>query len=241
MQELDEKILKEHMFNNHLLDNFVSLVDASNHVQEDNLRSAKLLEKVELVRRLIFGLGWASPVDEGGMDREAFATNFVCNVCDDPNFKNTKRINELFDLKKTSGIYESMSTQQIVIWVNSILKPFSIRVKAINKNGDGFKLEVLNDVLDIIKRRNKRERFYEDGANLLRQEAKGGDPFIDEATGETLITKRKRVMVELDTSKLDVGINMDDDEIIYDHPPPEVEPVRSKQNRAAKFIPDYDW
>ena len=91
------------MFNNHLLDNFVSLVDTNNHLREDNLRSAKLVEKVGLVRKLIFGLGWASPVDEGGMDREAFVTNFVCNVCDDPNFKNTTRINELFDLKKRAA------------------------------------------------------------------------------------------------------------------------------------------
>jgi hypothetical protein len=106
------------------------------------------------------------------------------------------------------------------MWVNALLKTFSIRVKAINKNGDGYKLEVLNDVLGIITRRNKRDRFYEDEANLLKQEARDGDPFIDEATGKTLIVrreeerveKRRRVAEELDTSKLDVGINFDDDD-----------------------------
>ena len=158
-------------------------------------------------------------MDEATMDREALATNFVCNVCCDPTLKNKKRINELFDLKKTSGIHENMTTQQILMWVNALLKPFSIRIKAINKNGDGYKLEVLNDVLGIVKRRNKRDRFYEDEANLLKQEARDGDPFIDEETGKTLIVrreeerveKRRRVAEELDTSKLDVGINMDDD------------------------------
>ena len=218
VQELDETVVKEFMFNNQLLDNFVSLVDTNNHFREDNLRSAKLVEMVKVVRALLFGLGWASPVDDATMDREAFATNFVCNVCCDPALQNKKRINELFDLKKTSGIHENMTTQQILMWVNALLKPFSIRVKAINKNGEGYKLEVLNDVLGIITRRNKRDRFYEDEANLLKQEARDGDPFIDEATGKTLIVrreeerveKRRRVAEALDTSKLDVGINFDD-------------------------------
>ena len=100
VQELDETVVKEFMFNNQLLDNFVSLVDTHNHLREDNLRSAKLVEMVGVVRALLYGLGWASPVDEATMDREGFATNFVCNVCCDPALRNKKRINELFDLKK---------------------------------------------------------------------------------------------------------------------------------------------
>ena len=149
-----------------------------------------------------------------------------------------------------------MTTQQILMWVNALLKPFSIRVKAMNKNGDGYKLEVLNDVLGIVKRRNKRDRFYEDEANLLKQEARDGDPFIDEETGKTLIVrreeerveKRRRVAEELDTSKLDVGINFDDDDesdcrgtvlaVAPVAPPP---PLKAERVRASRFVPDHDW
>ena len=99
VQELDETVVKEFMFNNQLLDNFVSLVDTHNHLREDNLRSAKLVEMVGVVGALLYGLGWASPVDEATMDHEALATNCVCNVCCDPTLKTKKRINELFDLK----------------------------------------------------------------------------------------------------------------------------------------------
>jgi hypothetical protein len=94
--------------------------------------------------------------------------------------------------------------------VNSLLKPFSIRV---TPDGGTVSLEVLNDVLGIVQRHNNHGKFYQDGKNLLRQENKEGDPFIDEATGETLIEKqekkREQRMMDYDTSRLDVGLRDD--------------------------------
>ena len=156
-KELDEAVLKAFMFEPAMFKNFLSLIDLKNYEKQDNLRSAKHLEKVELVKSLLFGLGFASAVDDQIVDREAFATNFICNVCDDPVFKKRKRINELFDLNKQSNIHQGMTTQQILLWVNSLLKQFSLKISAISKQGEGYKLEVLNDILGIIKRKNQND------------------------------------------------------------------------------------
>jgi predicted patatin/cPLA2 family phospholipase len=64
-------------------------------------------------------------------------------------------------------------------------------------------------MLELIKRKNNHGKFYQDGKNLLKQENKDGDPFIDEETGETLYQKieKKQALARnsYDTSRLDVG------------------------------------
>jgi hypothetical protein len=107
-----------------------------------------------------------------------------------------------------------MTPQQILMWCNSLLKPFSVQVRA-QKHG-GYFLELQNDLLSLIKRKNDSGRFYEDSRNLLKQESRDGDPFIDEETGETLLEKRDRErgerMRDFDTSGLDKGIDLTGDD-----------------------------
>jgi hypothetical protein len=118
---LDKNILKEFMFNPSLLKNFTSLVDVKNHEEQDNLKSAKLLKQVELLSKLVEGLGFASPVDQQTVvSREEFMTNWVCNVVDDDAFKDHQQINQLFDLRKTHQISEGMESKQILAWVNAL-------------------------------------------------------------------------------------------------------------------------
>ena len=134
------------------------------------------------------------------------------HIVDDATFKNRKRINELWELRKQTSISNGMNKRQILTWVNSLLMPFCWRVKS---NGGYVALERLNDVLGLINRKNEKGWFYEDKDNLLKQEDKNGDPFIDEQTGETIPQKlekaREKRRKDYDTSKLDVGINLDDD------------------------------
>jgi hypothetical protein len=217
MSELNEDILKDHLFQRNLFRNFLSLVDLKNHVREDNLRSINLQESVGLVRELLLGLGWGSVVDqEAVMEREAFVTNFVCNIVEHESFRNQKRINELFDLRKTTKIHDNMDTKQMLIWVNSLLKPFALKVSAVDRHGGGYRLEVCSDVLGIVRRKNAKGRLFEDRDNVLKQESPDGDPFVDEATGETLLERRDRELErarrEYDTSLLDRGVGGEDDD-----------------------------
>jgi hypothetical protein len=57
-KELDPDLLLEFLYDNNPLDNFVGLVDIRNHQKEDNLRSAKFVERVAVVKKLIEGLGF---------------------------------------------------------------------------------------------------------------------------------------------------------------------------------------
>jgi hypothetical protein len=211
-KELDEAVLKAFMHEPSLLKNFLSLVDLKNYQKQDNLKSVKHVEKVELVHKLLGGLGFKSVMDDAWIDQEEFLTGFMCNIVDDATFKNRKRINELWELRKQTSISNGMNKRQILTWVNSLLMPFCLRVKS---NGGYVALERLNDVLGVVKRKNEKGKFYEDKDNLLKQEDKNGDPFMDEQTGETIPQKlekaREKKRKDYDTSKLDVGINLDDD------------------------------
>ena len=95
------------------------------------------------------------------------------------------------------------------------MKPFSLKVSALGKHGEGYRLVVLHDMLELIKRKNNRGKFYQDRENLLKQQTSEGDPFVDEQTGETIIEKRQQQrqqsMREYSTSLLDVGVESDEE------------------------------
>ena len=93
-------------------------------------------------------------------------TNFVEQVVESPLFKRQKRLNELFDLSKAYNIHKDMTPQQILMWSNSLLKPFSLQIKAGEKS---YRLELQNDLLELIRRKNKTGKRYEDENNLLKQ------------------------------------------------------------------------
>jgi len=220
VKELDEKVLKNFIYGTNPLNNFLSLIDIRNYEGEDNLRTAKHEERVRLITKLLFDLGFENLLDAREIDPESFFNNFVCNVLEDPAFRNYRRLNELFDMRKDKRINEKMSLTQITNWTNQILEPFSLRITG--KDGT-YKIEILNDILDLIRRKNARGKTYQDAKNLLNQPVKRLDPFEDDiavvaagpavaaAAGVAAVVKRRRVARELDTSLLDVGINMDDD------------------------------
>jgi hypothetical protein len=175
------------------LSNFAALIDIKNHLERDNLKSIQLLEKVKVVRQLIEGLGFQSVVDQQtAVSRDEFLTNFVCNVVDDETFKDHNRINELFELRKNHQISEEMDSKQVLIWTNLLLKQFSLAVRAVDNYGGGYRLSIENGLLELIQRKNKHGKFYQDAQNLLKQENEDGDPFIDEETGETLYQKKEK-------------------------------------------------
>jgi hypothetical protein len=69
-EELESDLLKHFMFDNNPLDHFIALVDINNHQKEDNLRSAKMIEKVDTVKNLLHGLGFMNEMDRGRIKRD---------------------------------------------------------------------------------------------------------------------------------------------------------------------------
>ena len=200
-KELDPDLLKEFLYDNNPLDNFLSLIDIRNHDRQDNLRSAKHVERTEMVKKLLNGLGFASAVDKNRIDRDTFVEGFVKNVAESSEFQNRKRINELFNLNKNRGIDKDMTPQRILLWANALLKPYGLNIKADHAK---YKLEDRLDLQALIKRKNEKGRFFVDGENLLGQTRGQKDLFLDEATGEV----KKKKEYEYDTSKLDKEVEM---------------------------------
>ena len=158
-KELEEKSLKSFLYGTNPLNNYVSLIDSRNHEAEDNLKSEKQLAKIEIVRALLVRLGWESARDEDAIRKEDLRTRFAENVVDDPLFKRQKRLNELFDLHKSYNIHKEMTPQQVLMWCNSLLKDFSLQIRA---DKETYYLELQNDLLALIKRKNGIGKIYFD-------------------------------------------------------------------------------
>jgi stalled ribosome alternative rescue factor ArfA len=150
--ELKEDILQNFIYGQNPSKNFLSLIDFENYEAEDNIRTEKQRERVNVVDRLLQLLGFESPRDETQIKKETVRENFVEKVVNDPLFKQKKRLNALFDLEKAYNIHGSMTPQQILMWVNSLLKPFSLQIKAGEKT---YQLELQNDLMSLIQRKNK--------------------------------------------------------------------------------------
>lgn len=202
--ELDPKLLVEFMYDSNPLNYFLGLVDIRNHKKEDNLRSAKFVEMVETVQKLITGLGFQSCVDDSKVNRDTFVENWTSQIVNDPAFKR-KRINELWNLPKSKQITEEMVPRQILLWANVLLKPFGLVFRAAPH---GYKLKQRFDIQALVFRKNNRGKFYIDGENLLGQTLTD-DLFIDEATGE--VKRVPRAMLDpafaAGLDKLDAGLD----------------------------------
>ena len=214
--ELNEDILLNWIYGQNPLRNFLSLVDLENHEAEDNLRSDKQIEKVKVVRRLLELLGWEHARDETQLKKDIVRDNFAERVVKDPLFTNRLRLNELFELEKKYKIHEDMTPQQILMWANSLLKPFSLQIRAGEKT---YQLEIQNELMSLITRKNKNGRIYKDGRNLLNQKVRKQvveeeDLFLDDEPSTTTGNEKPKAQIAkkpFDTSRLDVDINTDDE------------------------------
>jgi stalled ribosome alternative rescue factor ArfA len=214
-KELEEKSLKSFLYGTNPLNNYVGLIDSRNHEAEDNLRSDKQIEKVKVARRLLELLGWEHARDETQLKKDLVRENFVEKVVKDPLFTNRLRINELFDLEKKYNIREDMIPQSVLAWANSLLKLFSLQIKAGEKT---YQLEIQNDLMSLITRKNKNGRIYKDGRNLLNQKVRKQvveeDLFLDDEPSTTTGNEKPKAQMTkkpFDTSRLDVDINTDDE------------------------------
>ncbi|MFM7982368.1 MAG: hypothetical protein ACKPKO_23915, partial [Candidatus Fonsibacter sp.] len=82
-------------------------------------------------------------------------------------FKRQKRLEELFNLHKCYNI-KVMTPQQVLTCCNSLLKDFSLQIRA---DKETYYLELHNDLLALTKRKNHIGKFYFDKDNLLKQGA----------------------------------------------------------------------
>ena len=62
-----------------------------------------------------------------------------------------------------------MTPQQILMWANSLLKPFSLQIRAGEKT---YQLEIQNELMSLITRKKENGRIYRDGRNLLNQKVR---------------------------------------------------------------------
>ena len=212
--DLKEEILQNFVYDQNPFNNFLALIDLKNHYAEDNIKSDKQLERVKVVERLLELLGWEHARDDTTLKKELVKGSFVEKVVKDPLFKKQRRLNELFNLEKAYNIHEEMTPQQILMWANSLLKPFSLQIKAGEKV---YRLELQNDLMSLIARKNQNGRIYKDSRNLLNQKVRKQveeDLFLDDEPGASEtpgIEKAQKARKQFNTERLDTGINTEDE------------------------------
>ena len=141
------------MFDNNPSDHFIALVDINNHRKEDNLRSAKMIEKANTMKNLLHGLRFMNEMDRGRIKRDEFLENWGDNIVGDARFK-TKRLNEIFNLFTSRTINDEMNPEQIRCRANVLLKPFGLVIRSMS--GGKYALKELFDIQGLIERKNSR-------------------------------------------------------------------------------------
>ncbi len=114
-------------------------------------------------------LGWEHARDENQLKKELVKDNFAEKVVKDPLFRKQKRLKEHFDLGKSYNIHAEMTPQRVLVWASSLLKHFSLQIRAGEKV---YRLELQNDLMSLVARRNKNGKVYKDNRNLLSQVAR---------------------------------------------------------------------
>ena len=147
------------------LNNYLSLIDIRNHHKEDNMNSAKFIERSQTVQKLIKSLGFEDVNDDNKVDKDTFISNWATIVQDKAFTSN--RIKELFKMAKGKRIHEDMTTKQIMIYVNPLLKPYEIVVRSYR--GNSYKLEHMYGFAGLIRPENKAGKYYMDEHGLLNQ------------------------------------------------------------------------
>jgi hypothetical protein len=199
---LDPDLLVEFMYDINPLNNFLALIDIKNHKEENNLRSYKTVERVNTINKLINGLGWAHVMDKTKIKKDDLIDNWAENIVGNDAFK-SKRINEIFNLTKSKRISGDMTARQIILYINTLLKPFGLVIRSDHQK---YSIRQRMDLIGLIQRKNSKGRYYMDEHKLLNQVI-NDDMFLDEETGQ--IVKKKVVKPEYDTSQLDKDIYMD--------------------------------
>ncbi|MFM7986893.1 MAG: hypothetical protein ACKPKO_47025, partial [Candidatus Fonsibacter sp.] len=82
-------------------------------------------------------------------------------------------------MNKSYNIHKGMTPQQVLMWCNSLLQDFSLQIRA---DKDTYYLELQNDLLALVKRKNNIGKIYYGRDHLLKQVAlnQQDDLFIDD-------------------------------------------------------------
>ncbi|MFM7986248.1 MAG: hypothetical protein ACKPKO_43740 [Candidatus Fonsibacter sp.] len=104
-------------------------------------------------------MGWDNARDEDAIRKDEVKRRFANNVVDGLVFQRQRRLNELFNLNKSYNIHKEMTPQQVLMWCNSLLKDFSLQIRA---DKETYYLELQNDLLALIKMKNNIGNIYFD-------------------------------------------------------------------------------
>ena len=85
--EPDPKLLGEFMYGNNPVNHFLSMKDLRNHHEEDNLRSAQVVERAHTIDALLSKLGFSFVVDRGKIDKDTFMENWRTRIVGKPEFQ----------------------------------------------------------------------------------------------------------------------------------------------------------
>jgi len=120
---LDADELKPFVYNPDLLYNFKCLVDDSNMNVNDNFKTKQHKEKVHIIRNMLKQLGFDNIMDNKQIDKATLRGNFFNMGIDQ------QKVKVLFNLSKSYDIKEEITNKQLLGFINTIVKEFSMSIK----------------------------------------------------------------------------------------------------------------
>ena len=108
-----------------------------------------------VVNRLFYLLGYAHARDTVNIDKRHFMDNQK-RIVNDGTYT-TKRMHELFGQTQSRRINDDMTTQQVLLYVNKIWKPYALCIRSYW--GELCTIEQLFDYDALIKRKKERNIY----------------------------------------------------------------------------------
>ena len=164
LSKLNINIIKQYYNKTYLINNFISIIDITNYKQNDEAQNIKNYNKLLLIKQLLLDFNISNIFDSNyNISEIQFNNYFDYSIINNKLFNNessifyniTKFNKELLTNKKKLGI------------INSIFANYSLKLSSLKKKSNGYVLEILNNIDEIIKQKISNQNYKINDANNI--------------------------------------------------------------------------
>jgi hypothetical protein len=175
---LDKDFMNDHYRSEGQLFNLISLIDIKNYpICVDDNKNIEGLMRVQYVKQIINDLGFKHVFDDVIIPKEVFDESVEKCVSSNPYFKDPKITCILFSSIKTSKVKPD-NNKKVLGYLNTVFDGFGIKISKVQKRVKGqknlanfYRLEILNDLPELIQYRINRGKQFIDTDGIFKYDA----------------------------------------------------------------------